>query len=364
MVTPTATGDYTFRTFSAGQVQLSVNNQVVIDHWRQGWLPNEDIAHVSLTAGQSVPGAPDLAGRRHRQNHLACSGSRRSRTGPPRSGRKSATASTTTSSTARSSTPSSRATAASPERPPMMPQWAFGFWQCREHYKSAQEITDVLPGYRSRSAPIDNIVQDWQYWTEATWGSHEFDPTRYPDPVGMIKTIHDTYHAHFMISVWPKFYTGIANFTALNASAGYLYQPNLTADDEGLRRVSRSPSTTPSTPGARQLYWSQINTALFSKGVDAWWMDATEPDIVEGPFTSDRLADQHHPDAHEPHRARLGLAHAERLFAGEQPGRLRGTAHGGPQPARLHPHAQRFRRAAALLRRRPGRATSARPGPR
>src|SRR4029079_13490654 len=39
-------------------------------------------------------------------------------------------------------------------------------------------------------------------------------------------------------------------------------------------------------PGARQLYWSQINSNLFARGVDAWWMDATEPEVVEGPFTS------------------------------------------------------------------------------
>jgi len=44
------TGDYTFRTYSSGTVQLSVNSQMVINHWRQNWLPNEDIAHVNLTA--------------------------------------------------------------------------------------------------------------------------------------------------------------------------------------------------------------------------------------------------------------------------------------------------------------------------
>jgi hypothetical protein len=49
------TGDYTFRTFASGNLQLTVNNQVVIDHWRQGWLPNEELARVRLTAGQAVP---------------------------------------------------------------------------------------------------------------------------------------------------------------------------------------------------------------------------------------------------------------------------------------------------------------------
>jgi len=135
-------------------------------------------------------------------------------------------------------------------------------------------------------------VQDWQYWTQTQWGSHQFDPARYPDPAGMIKTIHDTYHARFMISVWPKFYTGVANFTALNAMPGYLYQLNLTEMQKDFVFAGMTGNTPSYTfydafnSGARQLYWSQINTNLFSKGTDAWWMDASEPDLVEGPYKS------------------------------------------------------------------------------
>jgi alpha-D-xyloside xylohydrolase len=33
-------------------------------------------------------------------------------------------------------------------------------------------------------------------------------------------------------------------------------------------------------PAANALYWRYANEGLFSKGVDAWWMDSTEPDIV------------------------------------------------------------------------------------
>ena len=53
-VTAPATGDYTFRTYSSGTIQLSIDGQLVIDHWRQGWQPNEDLAHVSLSAGQTA----------------------------------------------------------------------------------------------------------------------------------------------------------------------------------------------------------------------------------------------------------------------------------------------------------------------
>ncbi|MEI9973645.1 MAG: TIM-barrel domain-containing protein [Ignavibacteriota bacterium] len=38
-------------------------------------------------------------------------------------------------------------------------------------------------------------------------------------------------------------------------------------------------------PGARHLFWSQVDRDLFRKGVDAWWMDATEPDLTASPPT-------------------------------------------------------------------------------
>jgi hypothetical protein len=105
--------------------------------------------------------------RQHRQHREACCGSRRSPTEPPRFGPRWPTASTTTSSTAPRSTTWSAAIADLTGKGADDAPWAYGFWQCREHYKTAQEITDVLKGYRDRKAPIDNIVQDWQYWKES-----------------------------------------------------------------------------------------------------------------------------------------------------------------------------------------------------
>ena len=281
-VTPTVTGDYTFRTYSSGTVQLTVNNQMVINHWRQNWLPNEDIAHVNLTAGQAVPVRLQWNGDGMNIIRLLWK--------PPVANR-------TTSLWSQVADGVDYYFVYGPElddvvagyrqltgKATMMPLWAYGYWQCRERYKTAQEITDVLKGYRDRSAPIDNIVQDWQYWLPDQWGSHQFDPARFPDPAGLMKTIHDTYHARLMISVWPKFYTSTANYTALNAK-GFVYKLNVT---EGKKDFVGYNFTfyDAFSADARAMYWSQMNTALFSKGVDAWWMDATEPEIVEGPFTS------------------------------------------------------------------------------
>ncbi|HXX65218.1 MAG TPA: TIM-barrel domain-containing protein [Bacteroidota bacterium] len=162
---------------------------------------------------------------------------------------------------------------------PMMPSWALGLWQSRQHYASQDEILSVVDGFRTRRIPIDNIVQDWFYWKEDKWGDHEFDSSRYPDPAAMIRTLHNELHAHFMISVWAKFYVGTKNFDEFQRR-GWLYMRNVEKSQRdwvGPGYVSTFYD--PYAAGARALFWKQMNEKLFSKGVDAWWLDCTEPDI-------------------------------------------------------------------------------------
>ena len=107
-------------------------------------------------------------------------------------------------------------------------------------------------------------MQDWQYWKADQWGSHEFDATRFPDAATWIKSIHDMYHAHLMISVWPKFYTSAANYTELN-SKGFLYKLNV---QEGLKDFVGYPFTfyDAFSADARKLFWSQMNTRALHQG--------------------------------------------------------------------------------------------------
>ena len=44
---------------------------------------------------------------------------------------------------------------------PMLGLWAYGFWQCKEHYHSRDELLTAALGFRQRNLPVDNIVQDW-----------------------------------------------------------------------------------------------------------------------------------------------------------------------------------------------------------
>ena len=90
---------------------------------------------------------------------------------------------------------------------PMMPKWAYGFWQSRQRYETQDQLLGVLREYRKRRLPLDNIVQDWNYWPEDHWGCHCFEPKRFPDPKAMVDEVHGS-GAHVMISVWAKYYRG------------------------------------------------------------------------------------------------------------------------------------------------------------
>ena len=170
---------------------------------------------------------------------------------------------------------------------PIMPKWAMGYWQSRERYKSQTELLDVVKEYRRRNIPLDNIVLDWSYWPVDSWGSHEFDPKFFPDPSGMVNEVHRL-NAKIMISIWPKFYHTTEHFMEFDRN-GWMYRQAVNdsvRDWIGMGYIGSFYDAY--SPGARKLFWEQIREHLYTKGFDAWWMDATEPDILSNAGTGYR----------------------------------------------------------------------------
>jgi len=159
---------------------------------------------------------------------------------------------------------------------PVLPKWALGYWQSRERYVSQEQILGVMKEFRERQIPIDNIVQDWQYWKMDAWGSHEFDATRFPDPKAMVDSIH-AMNGRYMISVWPKFYESTEHFKEFDAN-GWIYRTAI--DDKVIDWLGFSQSFYDAySADARELFWKQMYEHLYPLGVDSWWMDASEPNI-------------------------------------------------------------------------------------
>lgn len=145
---------------------------------------------------------------------------------------------------------------------PMLPLWAYGFWQCRERYTSGNHLVQTIEEFRKRNLPVDVIVQDWQYWGKNGWGVPEFDTANYPNPAGFIKRLHDL-NARFSISVWENL--DKKSNVAKEYISKDLYIPN-------------SPWIDIYKPETQKTHWNALNKNLFSLGVDSWWMDATEPE--------------------------------------------------------------------------------------
>ncbi|MES1200919.1 MAG: TIM-barrel domain-containing protein [Pseudomonadota bacterium] len=156
---------------------------------------------------------------------------------------------------------------------PMLPRWAWGFWQSKEHYETQQELLDVAQHYRNLGVPLDAVIQDWQYWPRGQWGSHRFDPARFPDPARMMRDLH-AMHVHAIISVWPRFDVDTDTGAELDR-AGVLFpltMPNVYPGGIGRWYDAFNAQ-------GRSLYWRQISQRLGVLGWDGYWLDASEAEL-------------------------------------------------------------------------------------
>lgn len=146
---------------------------------------------------------------------------------------------------------------------PMLPAWALGYIHCRERFHSQKEIQETASEFRRKKLPVDLMVQDWQYWGKYGWNAMRFDETDYPAPREMTDSLHRM-GMKLMLSVWSK--------VDLNSVLG--------------KRLADKSYYIPGTPWvdffnpeAASFYWKNFRDSLVLPiGIDAWWLDATEPE--------------------------------------------------------------------------------------
>ena len=177
---------------------------------------------------------------------------------------------------------------------PMFPLWTYGFWQSKERYKTAAETEGIVDQYRALQVPLDGIIQDWQYWgSNYLWNAMDFLSEDFATGPQLIQNVHKK-HAHFMISIWASFGPMTQQFRELNEKG--LLMPIETWPQSGISHVWPPMKDYPSgvkvydafSPVARDIYWKYLRK-LYDYGVDAWWMDSTDPD-----FFNPRESDYEH----------------------------------------------------------------------
>ena len=281
MIEPSEGGEYNFKLYYAGYATVYIDGKKVVPtRWRTAWNPNSYKFAVDLQGGRCVPVRiewqpdgdmsycalqampPATAEERGRQSwwsemskqldYYFIAGDNLDEV---ISGYRTLTG-----------------------KSPIMPKWAMGYWQSRERYTTQDEVLATFKEFRERQIPIDNIVLDWMHWPEDGWGSHRFDPDRFPDPKAMVDSIH-AMNGKLMISIWPKFYITTEHFKQFDRN-GWIYPLSVT---DSLRDWV-GPGYTYGfydaySADARRLFWKQIEECYYPLGIDAWWMDASEPNI-------------------------------------------------------------------------------------
>lgn len=156
---------------------------------------------------------------------------------------------------------------------PMMPMWVYGFSQSRERYKTQFELMDVVKKYRALKIPLDGIVQDWQYWgKDNNWNAMSFDSTTFPRPQNMVDSVHNL-KAHLFIVSWPGFAPQTKQYQEFKSK-------NMLINFDTWPPNANTKPYDVYNPQARDIYWSYLNKGVFSLGIDAWWLDSTEPDHI------------------------------------------------------------------------------------
>ncbi|MFY0601280.1 MAG: DUF5110 domain-containing protein [Cyclobacteriaceae bacterium] len=159
---------------------------------------------------------------------------------------------------------------------PLPPKKSLGYIQCKQRYKTQNEVLEVARKYREKDYPIDYMIVDWFHWNEL--GDLNMNTERWPDAGAMNAELKNM-NINCMISCWPRFTSGSTNFDILNKN-GWLMKDKEGKTVNGTAWDNRGALIDNTNPQAANWYWNTIRDNYTSKGFDSYWLDESEPDII------------------------------------------------------------------------------------
>ena len=173
--------------------------------------------------------------------------------------------------------------------PPTLPEWAAGYWHSKLRYASQDELESAVRDHQSRGLPLSVIVIDFFHWTRQ--GEWRFDPQKWPDPAGMVARLRER-GVRVMVSVWPTVSRLATTWDEmwragyivrnLRGAAGQVYFVD-NGNEDGLYLHYYDPTH----PGARDFIWERVREGYYRHGIDVFWLDACEPEML--PLAHDNL---------------------------------------------------------------------------
>jgi alpha-glucosidase (family GH31 glycosyl hydrolase) len=148
--------------------------------------------------------------------------------------------------------------------PALPPRWAFGLVQCKNRYRSAEELVYVAGEYRRRDLPCDVLVIDW-HWFEH-FGDLAWVESDWPDPAATMRGLREM-GFRVMQAQHPFIEKQARTFQEFDRR-GFL------VDIPGDHRTLYDHSN----PQARAAWWACFRP-IWRQGIRAFWTDMGEAEI-------------------------------------------------------------------------------------
>jgi alpha-D-xyloside xylohydrolase len=166
--------------------------------------------------------------------------------------------------------------------PPLLPDFALGFWQCKLRYRTQEELLAVVREYRRRGLPLAVIVSDFFHWR--MMGDWAMDPRDWPDPASMMRELKEM-GVELMVSIWPTVNPSNPVYQEMT-ERGLLaqtvegVQAHMCISDTAPEGVSMVAFYDATNPEGRAYIWEKVKRNYLDLGVRVFWLDADEPELM------------------------------------------------------------------------------------
>lgn len=171
-------------------------------------------------------------------------------------------------------------------RAPKFPEDRMGLWQCKLRYRTQEEVLEVARRYQKEGIKIDQIVIDFFHWT--VQGDWKFDEKYWPNPKAMVDELHSM-GIKVIVSVWPSVDRKSENFwpmldrgLLIKTERGALQTYDFQGDCVEIDVFN---------PETRKYVWEVCKKNYYDFGIDAFWLDNSEPDFGVYDFDHYRYID-------------------------------------------------------------------------
>jgi len=169
-------------------------------------------------------------------------------------------------------------------KPPMIPEWALGFWQCKLRYRTQEEILEIAREYKRKGLPLSVIVIDFFHWPNQ--GDWRFDSKYWPDPEKMVQELNQL-GVKVMVSIWPTVDIQSENYEEM-AKRGLLLRTErgipVLFTFRGITTIFDA-----TNPEARTFIWKKVQENYYRYGIKIFWLDEAEPEMGMPGFGYDNV---------------------------------------------------------------------------